>query len=81
MPAEIFLATEPVTVAAVAKEAFAMKFTNRPEGAAPIRYDFRSRHAALYGGQAGYLQDRNTVLSKLREFVQRQTAANPPPKS
>ena len=76
----INFATEPVSVAAVAREGFALEFTNRPEGAAPSRYDFRSRHAALYGGRAGYLQDRNTVLSKLREFVQRHTAANPTPK-
>ena len=77
----INFATEPVSVAAVAREGFAREFTNRPAGATPSRYDFRSRHAALYGGQAGYLQDRNTVLSKLREFVQRHTAANPTPKA
>lgn len=71
----INFATEPVTVAAVAREAFAMEFGNRPEGVTPARYDFRSRHAALYGGKNGYLQDRAAVLSNLRDFVQRHKSA------
>lgn len=66
-------ATEPVSVGEVAREAFGMEFDNRP-ASSPARYDFRSRHAALYGGRDGYLQDRARVLAALGAFVRRERA-------
>ena len=54
-----------------------MEFGNRPEGAVPARYDFRSKHAALYGGAGGYLQDRARVLSSLRDFVRHFHSTHP----
>jgi nucleoside-diphosphate-sugar epimerase len=35
----------------------------------PPRYDLRSKHAALYGGRDGYLQDRAQVIQALKAFV------------
>ena len=66
-------ATEPVSVGDVAREAFGMAFDNRPPSP-PARYDFRSRHAALYGGRDGYLQDRARVLGALAAFVRTERA-------
>lgn len=65
----INLATEPVSVHAVAKEAFDMAFENRPAQMSPASYDFRSQHAAHWGGRNGYLYDREQVLSAMRRFV------------
>ena len=64
-------ATEPVSVADVAREAFGMEFANRP-ASPPARYDFRSRHATLFGGRGEYLQARARVLGGLTEFVRRE---------
>jgi hypothetical protein len=64
----INFATEPVTVGEVASEAFGFELTQTPPGP-PARYDFRSRHAALYGGSGGYLYSRELVLEALRAFV------------
>jgi nucleoside-diphosphate-sugar epimerase len=62
------LATEPVSVREVAREAFGMEFTNDPGGPAP-RYDMRTKHGAAFGGCDGYLESREQVLSGLRAFV------------
>lgn len=64
-------ATEPVTVAEVARQAFSRDFQNRPPGA-PAKYDMKSRHCALYGGSNGYLYSRPQVLAELKQFVANQ---------
>jgi nucleoside-diphosphate-sugar epimerase len=65
------LATEPVSVREIAREAFGLEFENPKVSAAP-RYDFRTRHAELFGGRAGYLLRRAEVLAELRAFVESQ---------
>jgi nucleoside-diphosphate-sugar epimerase len=62
------LATEPVSIREVAREAFGMEFANDP-GTRPARYDVRTRHAGLFGGCDGYLDPREEVLAELRAFV------------
>ncbi len=62
------VATEPISVGALAREAFGIELT-RPPGVTPARYDFRSRFAEVYGGTDGYLYGRNQVLDDLRRFV------------
>lgn len=64
-------ATEPVSVADVARDAFGFEFTNAP-ASAPARYDFRTKYDRLFGGENGYLCTRNDVLSRMRDFVQSQ---------
>lgn len=70
----VHFATEPVSVGEVAREVFGRKFDNQPP-VAPARYDFRSRHAGLFGGRDGYLRNKQQVLEAMRSFVTRQEAA------
>lgn len=63
-------ATEPVSVAEVASHGFDLELSQHPEGSKPARYDFRSRHAALYGGSSGYMLGKAEVLARLRRFVE-----------
>ncbi|MDB5312098.1 MAG: pyridine nucleotide transhydrogenase [Gemmataceae bacterium] len=62
------LATEPVSVREVAREAFGVEFLNDP-GVPPPRYDVRTNHAAAFGGHDGYLETRGQVLAGLKAFV------------
>jgi nucleoside-diphosphate-sugar epimerase len=64
----VHFAPEPVSVAEVADEAFGFPFHNRTDAPAAA-YDFRSKHAALYGGSGGYLYRKGAVLQALRRFV------------
>jgi hypothetical protein len=68
-------ATQPVSMAEVAKEAFGIDFDNRPEGMEPARYDIRTRFAETFGGKGDYLQTRDQVLARMAKFVKRQKAA------
>ncbi|MBX9626361.1 MAG: hypothetical protein K2X82_21355 [Gemmataceae bacterium] len=62
------LATEPVTMGEVARAAFGEEFHNDP-GTPPARYDVRTKHADVFGGRDGYVEDRNRVLAGLAAFV------------
>ncbi len=67
-------ATEPVSVREVAHEAFGIEFKNALPPPAP-RYDFRTRHAAVFGGSGPYMRTRRQVLDALRRFVDSERAA------
>lgn len=69
----IHLATEPVSIAEVARCAFGMEWCNHL-AASPPNYDLRSRHAALFGGVGGYICHKMRVLAELAEFVRTQRA-------
>jgi len=62
------LATEPVSMREVAREAFGIEFDNDP-GGVPPRYDVRTRHAAAFGGCGGYLETKEQVFAGLAAFV------------
>ena len=62
-------ATEPVMVRDIAEYAFNTKFDNRPDYD-PVVYDMHTRFADLMGGTGVYIQDRATVLERIRVFVQ-----------
>lgn len=64
------VATEPVATRELAQRCFGRLLAPGAGGTAP-RYDVRSLHAAAWGGQGGYLYDRETVLRELSEFVSR----------
>jgi nucleoside-diphosphate-sugar epimerase len=66
----VHLTTEPVSVAEVAEHAFGRRFDNAPEGVTPVRYDLRTRHAALYGATGPYLMDKAATLAAIRTFVE-----------
>jgi nucleoside-diphosphate-sugar epimerase len=63
----LHLATEPVTMGEIAERCFGRRL--RAPAGAPARYDVRSRHADLWGGQGGYLRTREEVLRGLERFV------------
>lgn len=65
----LHLAGEPVSVADVAREAFGLDFDNQLPNA-PARYDLRSRHAALWGGQGAYAYSRRETLLAIRAYAQ-----------
>jgi nucleoside-diphosphate-sugar epimerase len=69
----IHFATELTTVAEVARAAFALDFCNELP-APPARYDFRTKHAALYSGRGGYLLDKTSVLAALADFIRTEGA-------
>lgn len=62
------VATEPVSVRRIAREAFGTELTVTPRSA-PVSYDFRSRHAQALGGRNGYLYDAAGVIDDLKAFV------------
>jgi nucleoside-diphosphate-sugar epimerase len=62
------VATEPLTVGEVAREALGITFTN-DNGRPPARYDFRTKHDRLLGGSGGYLQRRNEVLAAMKAWA------------
>lgn len=64
----VHLATEPVSVADVARAVLGREFCNAPP-IAPARYDFRTRHAALFGREGHYLEERSEVLQRIHDFV------------
>jgi hypothetical protein len=57
-----------VTVSEIAEHAFGVTFTNTLP-ATPATYDFRSRHAARFGGSGGYLYGHDEVLETMTSFV------------
>lgn len=65
------LATEPVTVAEVARHGFGREFENRsaPE---EVHYDMQTRHADRWGISGAYLAGREAVLAGIARFVAEQ---------
>ncbi len=65
----VHLTAEPISVAVVADKGFGKSFENA-KVSSPARYDFRTYHAAIFGG-AGYYQysARETVLA-IRAYAQ-----------
>jgi nucleoside-diphosphate-sugar epimerase len=64
----IHLATEPVSMAEVARSAFGFAWEHHLPGTPPA-YDLRTRHAALYSGQGRYIRGKERVLADLAAFV------------
>jgi nucleoside-diphosphate-sugar epimerase len=67
----VHLATEPVTVARVAREGFGFEFTNVLPGA-PASYDVRTEHASVFGRGGPYVATAGEVLQGIRDFVARE---------
>lgn len=67
----VHLATEPVTVGEIAREAFGLRFENHVVDS-PATYDLRTRHAEHFGGSGGYIESRSQVLGRIAEFVARE---------
>ncbi len=61
-------ATEPVSVADVAHEAFKMDFKNEI-AKTPASYDFKTRFSEYWGHSDGYIMSREEVLAEIQAFV------------
>jgi len=64
----VHLATEPVTVGRVAREAFGIECRNVLAGT-PAAYDVRTEHATVFGRGGPYVATADEVLAGLRAFV------------
>ena len=63
-------ATEPTTVLEVARAGFGLELDALARKDA-VRYDFRTKHAAVFGGSDGYICSKRQVLTSLKLFVER----------
>lgn len=65
----VHLATEPVSVAEVARAGFGIEFTNQTP-APPAQYDVHTRYAPLFGGSGSYIEAKSTELAAIASFVE-----------
>lgn len=73
----INIATEPWSTRELAREVFLVELHNHLPPPAP-HYDFRTKHAALWGKTGGYLHGRDEVRKQLLQFVERERARQSP---
>lgn len=64
----IHFAVEPTSMREVARDGLGIELKSTPATPA-ANYDFKSRHASLWGRTDGYLYSRAQVLGGLREFA------------
>lgn len=67
------LATEPVSTARIAREAFGVEL-DVPENGAAGRYDMRTRYSGLWGRDDGYLASADDVVQAVTSFVDSERA-------
>ena len=70
----LHLTAEPISVADVARHGFGKSFDNVLP-ATPASYDFRSRHAALFGGVGSYQYSKRETLQAVRAYAQSEPRA------
>lgn len=70
----VHLCAEPVSVAQVAAQGFGVPFTQELD-AAPARYDLRSRHARLFGGDGDYQYSARDTMLAVRAYAQSEPRA------
>lgn len=62
-------ATEPVSAREVYRYLAEKEFVNELDGV-PADYDYKTVHAALFGGKNGYIADKEQILADIKEFVE-----------
>ncbi len=70
----LHLTAEPISVCEVSEYGFGKRF-DQVLDAPPARYDFRSRHAALFGGAGAYQYSRRETLQAVRAYAQSEPLA------
>lgn len=65
----LHLTSAPISVAEVAREGFGVTFDQQLTGT-PANYDFRTRHAALFGGHGDYQYSKRETLLAIRSYAQ-----------
>lgn len=61
-------ATEPISAGELFKYLTGREFVNELEGA-PAKYDYRTVYASFFGGEGGYIANKETILSEIRDFI------------
>jgi nucleoside-diphosphate-sugar epimerase len=69
----INFATEPTSVKEVIKVGFDIDFDNKPTPYAPF-YDMHTKYAEAFGKTGTYMQSKEEVLQKVKDFVHRTKA-------
>ncbi len=65
----VHLATEPTSVADVARLGFGTHFDQTLPGT-PAKYDMQTRHAHLFGAEGRYLYDQRETIHAVRSYAQ-----------
>lgn len=63
------LATEPVKVSEIYKYVIGMDFSNECSNTIP-KYNYKTIHSSLFGGNDGYLFNKEFILKDIKEFVE-----------
>jgi nucleoside-diphosphate-sugar epimerase len=63
------ITTEPTNVSDVAKICLGKNFESGIDAPGAL-YDYKTIHASLYGGENGYMYDKQQVLSDLKRYVE-----------
>ncbi len=61
-------ATEPLSAAEIYRALTGDEFVNEL-GGTPVLYDFRTKHASLFGKSGGYIASKAEILSEICEYV------------
>ena len=64
----VHLVTEPIQTAEILERFFPDKAV-ATDPSPSAAYDFRTRHAAVFGGADGYIENRDAVLERLAHFI------------
>lgn len=64
-------ATEPVSAGELYEYLSGKTFTNELNGA-PANYDYRTVYSEMFGGNRGYIQNKNQVMDEIKIFVQQE---------
>jgi hypothetical protein len=75
----VHLAVEPIALGQIASGIFGSEVGVVPSRS-PVRYDFRTRHAGLWGRSDGYAYGRDEVMEAIRAYArsERRSLAAPP---
>ena len=63
-------ATEPISAGELYEYLTGDKFVNELS-AVPANYDYRTIHAGLFGSKDGYICDKEEILERIRDFVEK----------
>lgn len=66
----VHLTAEPLSLSEVATACFGRSLHDRIDVGPPTRYDFRTRHADLFGGPSPYTYSRRESLMAIRAYAQ-----------
>ncbi|CAB3637613.1 NAD-dependent epimerase/dehydratase family protein [Paraburkholderia rhynchosiae] len=65
----VHLTAEPISVAELAEQGFGKRFEQATQ-AQPANYDFRTKHAALFGASGPYQYSRRETIQAVRSYAQ-----------